>query len=193
MFYRCRSTGILSRTYKGLLVIFLLLGWVSLAVAEVCVWRNPERTMVKIFPAASDYKTVLKVINEDKKARIERRLGERLDPAESKEWQYYELTDGKGRTLGYITADAEKGDLGVIEMVMGLTPDGRIAGIYVQRARERDKEFRSDRFLSQFMGKTVEDPILVGKDIKAETPSTLVKMVAFGVKKMLMFYDELGR
>jgi hypothetical protein len=42
------------RLFLALIVFFTS----STIFAEVCVWRNPERTMIKIFPEAGDYKTI---------------------------------------------------------------------------------------------------------------------------------------
>lgn len=183
----------LRNTFRVLLVLALLSFTSGRINADVCVWRNPERTMTKIYPEAGDYKTITKMISKEKKEVIEKRLGESLAPGESKDWIYYEITDRKGKTLGYIIADAEKGEYGVIEMVMGITPDGKVVGLYIQRSREKDKEFKSDEFLRQFIGKIVKDPIQIGKDIKVASNSIPVKGVILGVRKMLIFYDELGK
>ncbi len=183
----------LQNNFKILLVL-VFLSFIPVTIyADVCVWRNPERTMTKIFPEAGDYKTITKMISKEKKEVIEKRLGESLAPGESKDYIYYEITDRKGKTFGYISADAEKGEYGVIEMVMGITPSGKVVGIYIQRSREKDKEFRSDEFLRQFIGKIVKDSIQIGKDIKAASNSIPVKGVILGVRKMLIFYDELGK
>ena len=115
----------------------------------------------------------------------------RSSTGESKDWVYYELTGSLGKTIGFITADAEKGEYGVIEIIMGITPDGSVKGIYIQRARERDNEFKSNKFLGQFVGKTVKDPIQAGVDIKIQTSSIAVSAVVLGVRKMLIFFDEL--
>lgn len=186
----CRSITSFRDSFRFLLPVWLLLVS-SAAHAEVCVWRNPERTMTRIFPDAGDYKTIIKGISGEKKGSIEKRLGAPLDPGESKEWMYYEIMDGKGSLLGYIIADAEKGEMGIIEIVMGITPDGKVVSVYVQRARERDKEFKSDEFLKQFTGKNVKAHVEIGNDIKAAADSTSVRAVVFGVRKMLVFYDEL--
>lgn len=173
---------------------FVFLAYFAAAVyADVCVWRNPERTMRKIFPEAHDYKTITTLISDEKREVIEKRLGEELAPGERHDWIYYEITGDKGEQLGYIIADAEKGEYGVIEMVMGITPDGKVTGLYIQRARERDDVFKSEKFLNQFVGKSIENPIKIGDDIKAEKASTAVKAVILGVRKMLIFYDELGK
>lgn len=171
-------------------LVFLLLS--SSVYADVCVWRNPERTMTKIFHEAGDYKTITKLISDAKRESIEKRLGKKLAPGEDKDWVYFEITDATGKSLGYITAVAEKGEYGVIEIVMGITHDGTVIDVYIQRSSERDKEFKSEEFLKQFKDKTIKDSIELGKDIKAKETQA-VKAVIFGARKKLIFYDELGK
>jgi len=145
--------------------------------------------MSKVFPNAHDYKTIDLKIPSAKRTSIEQRLGKPLDPGERDSWTYYEII-GKDSVLGYIIADAEKGDYGVIEIVIGLNVDGRVNQVYIQRSRERNKEFKTKEFLAQFAGKTKTDPIRIGKDIVAQ--STLpTEQVSFGVRKMLVMFDEL--
>jgi len=164
----------------------------SAAYADVCVWRDPERTMQKIFSKAKDYETIERKISGETLRLIEKRLGKPLDPGEREDWIFYKIRGHKGEPLGYVLTDAEKGEYGVIEIVMGITPEGTVTGVYIQRARERDKEFKSRDFLDQFIGKTKEGPFRIGKDIK--TASSLpTEQVSFGVRKMLVMYDELKK
>jgi Na+-translocating ferredoxin:NAD+ oxidoreductase RnfG subunit len=183
----------LQNSFRVLLSLsFLLLG-LEFAYADVCVWRNPERTMQKIFPEAGDYKTITKIISNNQRETIEKRLQDKLAPGESKDWVYYEITGAKSETLGYIIADAEKGEYGVIEMVMGITVDGKVKGLYIQRASERDKEFISKEFLDQFVGKAITNPLKLRSDIKVSNETMAIKAVVLGVRKMLIFYDELAK
>ncbi len=182
----------LPNSFKIFLIATAFLSISSAVFAEVCVWRNPERTMTKIFPEAGDYKTITKAISTEERMAIEQMLRATLSDDEAKEWIYYEITDKRGEPLGFITADAEKGEYGVIEMVMGIKPDGKAKGVYIQRSREKDTAFKSKPFLDQFINKTVSDSLELGKDIKAFQESPPVKMVVFGVKKMLIFYDQLN-
>lgn len=179
--------------FSAIAIAFFVMGISTIAYADVCVWRNPERTMTKIFPDAGDYKTITKIISEEKRKTIEERLGGQLAAGESKDWIYYEITGKRGETLGYIIADAEKGEYGVIEIVMGIFPNGKVKEIYIQRSSEKDKEFKSKEFLEQFIGKTIKDPVQIGGDIKTGSQSTAVKAVMLGIRKMLIFYDELGK
>lgn len=179
--------------FKLFITIIFLLVFSTMVYADVCVWRNPERTMAKIFPEAGDYKTITKIISNEQRESIEKRLQDKLASSESKDWIYYEITAVSGGTLGYIIADAEKGEYGVIEIVIGIDAHGKVKGIYIQRSMEKDKEFKSQKFLSQFSGKTVTDPIKIGSDIKVANESIAVKAVILGVRKMLIFYDELAK
>lgn len=182
----------LQNSFKLLLTVIILLSPLTV-FAEVCVWRNPERTMIKIFPEANDYKTITKKISREQKEIIEEKLGESISPDESKEWLYYEITGKMGEPLGYISADAETGTYGVIEMVMGITPEGKVKNLYIQRAREKEKEFQSKTFLDQFTGKTVSDSFENDKDITVDKDSVVQQRVVLGVRKILIFYDELGK
>lgn len=176
------------RPYFSALAVLALLA--SPAAADVCVWRDPDRAMSRLFPAARDYKTVDVQISGDALARIEKRLGKALDPGERGNWIYYAITGAKGELIGHVLTDAERGEYGAIELVLGVDPEGKASAIYIQRARERDKVFKSKGFLDQFIGKTVTDPVRLGEDVKAAR-SAATEQTAFGVRKMLVMYDEL--
>lgn len=191
MLSRLRHTMNLLISFSPL-VLAALVFWASTAHADVCVWRDPERTMQRIFPKAKDYETIERKISAAKAGVIENRLGKSLDPGEREDWIFYKIRGDSGETLGYVLTDAEKGEFGAIEIVMGITPEGKVRGVYIQRARERDKEFKSRVFLDQFIGKTKEGPLRIGKDIRAEA-SLPTEQVSFAVRKMLVMYDELKK
>lgn len=158
------------------------------ARADVCVWRDPERTMQKIFPQARDYKTIT-VKMADKIPAIEKQLGAKMDESEKGEFNYYDILGGSGK-LGTIMALAGKGEYGVIEVVIGLDANGKIVGAYIQRSRERGtKALESADFLSQFAGKTKNDGF--GGIKPAPGAENASQVVTFVVKKMLVFHDVL--
>lgn len=164
--------------------------------ADVCVWRDPERTMTKLFPAATDYRTVTQRITPELARQVEERAGTTLDDSERAEFNFYEITGraaGATVRLGTVLALAGRGEYGAIEVVVGLDPDERIVGVYIQRMRERQGDkLRAEAFLGQFRGKTKDDPLEVGRDIRpvAEAPAAS-RVVALAVKKMLAFHDVL--
>lgn len=168
----------------------------SVASADVCVWRDPEKTMAKLFPAAKDYKTVTKKIKKDTAAKIEGLAGVKLDETERAEFNYYEITGkvgGKTQKVGTVLALAGTGDYGAIEVVIGLDNDQKIVGAYIQRMREKNgTKLRSDDFLGQFRSKTVKDPIAVGNDITPVAEAkTASQTITVAIKKMVAFYEVL--
>lgn len=177
----------LSRCLRyGAFALFVGLFFVSGTVvhADVCVWRDPERSMLKLFPEARDYRTVTHKLDAAAIARIEQMIGEPLEPGEKAEFNFYEIT-GAGRSLGWVMALAGMGEYGVIEAVVGLEPDHRIRGVYLQRVRERKAEaLKSPAFLDRFKGKRAGESVTVNPVAGAEKASHEIARV---VKKMLAF------
>jgi len=137
-------------------LLFTLLSSLAASVsADVCVWRDPERTMIKLFPQAKDYKTEVYKLNPTQITAIEKLVGEPLQASEKKEYNIYTIT-GDGSDKGSVLALAGTGEYGVIETVVGLNADHSIRGVYLQRVRERKrKALKSPAFLGQFTGKTI--------------------------------------
>ena len=174
-----------------ILMPILALVIASTSLAALCVWRKPDQDIKQFFPGADTYTTDLKDPGK-KKSVVERRIGRKLD-ADEQEFKFYRITDG-GKKVGTIMTHLGKGEYGAIEIVVAVDNNGKVKGVGIQRDREKKRaELRSDKFLSQFIGKTASDPVEIGKDIKpvpgAEKASGTV---AFSVKKLLVLYDELG-
>lgn len=186
----------------ALVVIPALVGLVLVAFAprpasaDVCVWRDPERTMAKLFPDAADYRTVTKKIKTATARKIEKLAGVKLDESEKVEFNYYEITGkvaGKTQQLGTVLALAGAGEYGAIEVVIGVDLEDRIVGVYIQRMREKkSKKLRSNDFLGQFKGKSVSDPVTLGDDIQPVSDAEAAsRTITVAVKKMLAFYEVL--
>ena len=167
--------------------------------ADVCVWRDPERTMQRLFPAATDYKTVTTKMTPERIAAIEQRLGVPLEASEKKEFDIYDITgsaSGKASALGTVMALAGKGEYGTIEVVIGVDPAGRVVGAYIQRSRERvTAALQSPDFLGQFTGKTRSDRLEIGASLKPASPAAEAasRTVAFVIRKMLILHEVLRK
>ena len=136
----------------------LVLGSVADAAAQevfLCVWRNPERTMTRLFPDARDYRTVNRRIGTAQRAQIEERLGFALLPGQHDAFQYFEMLGRSSERIGHVIAASQRGQFGAIEFVLGLDTAGVVNGLYIQRARERDLAFRSQEFLDSLRGSAV--------------------------------------
>lgn len=169
------------------------------AWADVCAWRDPERTMQKIFPAARDYRTTTVKFQSDRIRAIEQALGGPFEEASAGEFNFYDImgvVQGKPQKLGTLMALAGKGEYGVIEVVIGVDTSGKILGAYIQRSRERvTRALQSAAFLSQFNGKTTRDDFQVGASLKpaAGDAETASRTVARVIRKMMVFYDVLAK
>lgn len=165
--------------------------------ADVCAWRDPERTMQRIFPDAQDYKTLTFTMTAKNIAAIESLLGAPLEESEKVEFNLYNITGGAGSKsglIGTVVALAGKGEYGTIEVTIGIDTSGKIAGAYIQRSRERaTASLQSDVFLRQFIGKSWRDDLTVGKTINTAAPEaqSASVVVAIAIRKMLVFHHVL--
>ncbi len=163
---------------------------VSAEETFICVWRNPERTMTRLFPDAKDYRTVIKDISKEQLTEIEKRIGTEVLPGQRKQFQFFEMINASGEIIGYTSAITQKGEFGAIEFVFGMNSKYEIIGIYIQRARERNREFKAPDFLNSFVGKgvstvkTIIDPL-------GDNGNIGTKAVVGGLVKELTAFDEL--
>ncbi len=193
-------TRVITKFKKVILILtlFLIIYFPLSAFAAVCVFRFPDRDVYKLYPRATNYKSVLKTIDKDAKGRIETFLGQPLDPDET-ELTFYEIYKGK-ELIGMIHPHAERGEYGTIEVVWAFTLEGKIIDFNIQRDREKKgKELNGPEFRKQFAGKDVDSPFVAEKT--KQINSKLIKPVdgadqgssaiAYGAKKTLAFYKYL--
>ena len=160
-----------------------------------CVWRNPDAD-IKAFFGGGSYRTVLATVGA-KKAKIEKRLGQKLDSDEL-QLKFWPVTKS-GQRVGTVASHLGKGDYGAIEVVVAIvdppkTP-AKVKAVKIQRDRERYRSaLRSATFLNQFKGKQAKSKLRVGDDIKSAHPGAVKasKVVALSVKKLLVAYEELN-
>ena len=92
---------------------------------------------------------------------------------------------GKGRAISV----SPKGYSGPIDMLVGIDPQGKVSGVKILAHRETPglgANIAKPKFLDQFKGKTMNDPIEPKKDIDAVTGATISsKAVCNGVKEAL--------
>lgn len=175
------------------IVFFLLIISAASVFAQdvyLCVWRNPERTMTRIFPDAKDYLSVNEKISPRQLEAIEKKLGFGLLPGQRDVFPYYTMTGEDGNRIGTIIAVTQKGQYGAIEFVFGLDTNMVIKDLYVQRARERDRQFKKREFLDLFVGQKAKDAFSFDKLYSGDaSPGT--DAVIQGLKKALVTYDHL--
>jgi Na+-translocating ferredoxin:NAD+ oxidoreductase RnfG subunit len=104
---------------------------------------------------------------------------------------YKAVTDGA--IDGYAVVTDEIGKFHFITFMVGVTPAGAVKRVEVLVYREsRGGEVRYRRFLHQYEGKSLHDPIRSNRDILNITGATLsVRAVSRGVRKVLGVIHEV--
>jgi len=105
----------------------------------------------------------------------------------------------KAMLLGYGVIVEEIGKHQPITFIVGVRPDGKVAEVAIMAYREPyGGEVRYPRFLVQYTGKTLRDPLLPYRDIHNITGATLsCQSIGQGVRKALalvhvLFLKERG-
>lgn len=167
-----------------------LIGAPRRAAADgACDWLRPDSDMRQLFPEADDYHPIYKRPFEVRD-KIESRLGYKLWGWENL-IRYYQIMKGDhrvGTIYVHLTPDNT-------QVVVGITNEGAVKGVLLQRYfGSHREELNSQKFLGQFRGKTLADPLIVGKDIKPACPGleSISSGLALTVRKLLVFYSVYG-
>ncbi len=93
----------------------------------------------------------------------------------------------RGRILGYGVADNVRGKTNFITYLVGILTDGTVRDIDILAYRESyGGEIANESFRRQFQGKTKDDRLIPGRDIKNISGATIsVHAITDGVRKIL--------
>lgn len=107
----------------------------------------------------------------------------------------FEVFIGKkgDKIQGYTVISQEIGKFHPFTYAVCVKPDGKIKNTAIMVYREsRGGEISHKRFLAQYNGKSLDNPIKINKDIINITGATMsVRMMCMGVRKVLAVVDEL--
>ncbi|NIA02559.1 MAG: hypothetical protein GWP15_04185 [Nitrospirae bacterium] len=165
--------------------------------AALCTFRNPDKDVYVLFPEATGYRTVIKVVDEKIQKKVEEYLGQELDFDEVGEHTFYLVLKGK-EVIGIIRPHAERGKYGIVEIIWAFTTDGGIIDFKIQRSREKGtNNVKNEEFRRQFRAKTIETAFTEKKSKKlnaelfkpAEKAERLSSLIAYSAKKNLFLYS----
>ncbi|MBN2333769.1 MAG: hypothetical protein JXO49_11985 [Deltaproteobacteria bacterium] len=195
----------MSSRIRASLLLPAMAGWLLLscpALAAVgCTLNNPDRDIIRIFPAATNYRTEFISIQDRGgailAAKIEKKLGDRLDPHyESLDvpYAYYTVLQG-GKTIGYVHGVNQKGTYGGLQLILATDPQGVIRNFYYQKISSPEARlFRDRHFTSQFLGLTLADFFQDRAAAIIRDPSTASSAdfaaTMRGIMKNLILLDE---
>ena len=140
-------------------------GSTTVEVPPLCPWRDPEADLRQTFGAGTTAKREVRILSAQL-LPLQQRLGRPTTPDE-RALQLERASRG-GQALGTILLRRVKGRYGAVELVLAVTPDGKLLALRIQREREPEaisSQIRSGDWLAAFRGKTATDPWRLGADI----------------------------
>ncbi|MBI2470753.1 MAG: FAD:protein FMN transferase [Planctomycetes bacterium] len=155
---------------------------------QLQTYLTEEQALALVFPECDEIVTDEFVMTAEEKKSFEKLLSRRLYE------DGFRVYIGKkeGTIQGYAIITEEIGKFHPFTFVVGVSPDGKINNVAVLVYREsRGGEIAKKRFLYQFMGKSLKNPIRTNKDIINITGATMsVQCMCAGVRKVLGIINE---
>ncbi|MFQ5956795.1 MAG: FAD:protein FMN transferase [Candidatus Brocadiales bacterium] len=155
---------------------------------QIEVFLTKEQALEKMFPDCDEVLYDVLLLTDEEKSTIEKRLRRKIYE------QGFEVFIGKesGEIQGYAIITEEIGKFHPFTFIVAVKPNGKIKDLAVLIYREsRGGEVVRRRFLHQFIGKSLRNPIWINRDIINITGATMsVVMMCTGVKKVLAVVDE---
>jgi hypothetical protein len=160
----------------------------SVESAPLCPWREPQQDLRQFFPGATGIHEETRILSHLRVALIHE-LGRPLT-AEEMLLRPFRIMKG-GERLGTVLVRRVKGEFGAIELVLAITPEGRVRGLRLQRQREPEAvaaALTSPEWQSAFREKSADSPLRVGEDLPAVSREATVsaQAIAEGVHSLLI-------
>lgn len=186
----------------GLAVTSVLLALVLVRPSAGAVLLTQDQALKQMFPDPAKVVPEAHVLTPAKAESIKVRLGGKwtlfkslAKGEESKETDslmfYFAMRDGK--KTGVALIEVQPGLWGPQKSIVALDLAGRVTNLAVMSyLGERCRPIATRRFLEQFIGKTSESPLTVGKDVDAVSGATISsRTTAFTVKKVVALYETV--
>ena len=157
--------------------------------SPICPWREPQRDLKTLFPAATQYVTETCILSQFMGA-IQKRLSRPMTVDENP-LRIYRATDGR-RAMGAILVKRVKGEHGAVELVTGIDPQGRVCGVLLQSQREPESVAQTIKnWLPHFVGRTARSPLSPGDDLPEVASEALAtaNAIAEGVRSQLTVFS----
>jgi hypothetical protein len=153
--------------------------------AQAGVFLSERAALHEVFPEATSVAVDSFRPTAQQRAAMDAGLGRKLAEAA---YPVVLVYDASRRFLGYALVTEERGKYRPITFLVGVTPELRVKDTAVMVYREdRGGEVRSRRFLRQYRGKSLHDPIRTDRDIVNISGATIsVRSINAGVRKALM-------
>jgi hypothetical protein len=175
-----------------LLVCLSAFGIPRLATAQEGIFLKEQEAPKAVFPEGTSFDRRIIRSTEELKEKIRQRLGK----TKTSVWEdsYVTFIAKKGDAiLGYAVIVEEIGKHRPITFVVGVGADRKIKDAALMIYREAyGGEIRDRRFLQQYKGKQLQDPLLPFRDIQNVSGATMsVEAIGRGSKKALALVEVI--
>lgn len=180
--YGCVTRG----SVKTVCLLILLLSS-SMPLAAETVYLRPAEALRVIFRSSQEVILQKKSLTEEQKTALGKRLGRKITRTD---WNFY-VARSDGKVDGYALIDNEVGKMEPITFLTAITPQGEVKEVEILVFREPiGGEVHDKRFLKQYRGKKLEDPIRIGQDVANISGATMsARAVSLGVKRALAIWQ----
>lgn len=155
---------------------------------QLQTYLTEEQALDLVFPECDEIVADEFVMTGEEKNSLEKMLSRRLY---EDGFRVY-LGKKEGTIRGYAIITEEIGKFHPFSFIVAVNPDGKIYTVAVLVYREsRGGEVARKRFIYQFIGKSLKNPIRINKDIINVTGATMsVQYMCAGVRKVLTVINE---
>lgn len=155
-------------------------------VAHAVQYMKAEDAQKLMFADAAFTAAHLTLDDEQRKA-VEKLSGMPMRIPEHRIWK----VEKDGKLLGYFFVDEVWGKHELITYAVGVNADGRVRQVEVLDYRETHGfEIRNPRWRAQFVGKGLDDNLVLNKHIKNITDATMsCRHVTEGVRRLLAIHQ----
>ncbi len=152
------------------------------------VFLTEEQALLKVLPGCDEIVYDEIILTDESKTVLQNRLRRKI--FEDSFITYIGINSGK--VTGFAIITEEVGKFHPYTFIVSVSPKGKIREIAILVYREsRGAEIAHKRFLHQFKGKSLKNPLRINKDIINITGATMsVVTMCTGVKKVLAVIDQ---
>jgi Na+-translocating ferredoxin:NAD+ oxidoreductase RnfG subunit len=161
------------------------------APAYAVEYLSVEQAQAVLFADASAFVPQLVTLSDQQRDDIKERSGVRQRTPTQQMWR----ADRNGEMLGWLAVDEVIGKHEFITYAAAISPAGNVLGIEIMSYREtHGGQIRDASWRDEFKGKSLADPLRLGKDIPNISGATLsCRNVLDGVKRLLVIHDMVLR
>lgn len=157
----------------------------------VRVYFTPDEALDKVFAGADVVEPHTWTPTNAQREDLERNLGTSVTETSFDAWR----GSKQAEDLGWAVVLEEKGRFKPITFMVHVRPHGQVGLVLVMVYREsRGDGVKRQRFLKQFRGKDLDDPLRLNRDVVGLTGATLSsRALTHGVRKALLLVRTFGR